>query len=338
MTAPTASARPRARMPLSIWIVAVALPLLVGLIAVLIQVAWLPQLPDPIVVHWGLDGADGFAAPWTAMVLTGGLIGALVALFAAILGLARGPAPTPTHKLLAVTSLVVAVLVGGTVTASLGVQRGLGDAADAPSITPWLLGFAAISLVVGALAWFALPKAVSGAADTSPAEPLSLVPGERSVWIAETRLSGGAVAVILSAVGFAIAATVFAAVITDGLMWPLVLVPALLVLMCAAGIAWRVRVEPSGLSVRSQPFGWPRTRIPVSDIASVETAHVEPLAEFGGWGWRWAPGRSFGVISGSGEAIEVTRHDGRRFTVTVPDAATGAALLAAYAAERPGLR
>ena len=37
------------------------------------------------------------------------------------------------------------------------------------------------------------------------------------------------------------------------------------------------------------------------------------------------------MISHGGEAIEVTRRDGRRFTVTVDDAATGAALLAAYA-------
>lgn len=321
----------RSRMPLSVWVVAVALPLIVGLAAVAVQFAWLPELPDPIAIHWGTDGADGFAPAWATTVLTAGLTLGLVGLFAAILGAARGPAPTAIHKILAVSSLGVTVLVCGTVTASVGIQRGLDDAADAGAITPWLLGSLMVALGAAVIAWVLLPKSVAPATELSRAEPLTLVPGERSVWIAETRLSGGAVAIILLAIGFAIAATVFAVAVTDGLIWPILFVPVLLLVLCAAGISWRVRVDPSGIVVRSQPFGWPRTRIDAADIASVGTSTVEPLAEFGGWGWRWAPGRNFGVIARSGEAIEVTRRDGRRFTVTVDDAATGAALLAAYA-------
>jgi len=317
-------------MPLSVWIVAVALPLLVGLVAVAVQLAWLPELPDPIAIHWGADGADGFGPVWSTTVLTAGLTIGLVGLFAAILLSARGPAPTAIHKILAVSSLAVSVLLCGTVTASVGIQRGLEDAADAPDITPWLIGSVLVGLGAAAIAWAVLPRSVAVATELSRAEPLTLAPGERSVWIAETRLSGGAVTVILLAVGFAIAATAFAIIVSDGLVWPLAFIPVLLVLMCASGISWRVRVDPSGLTVRSQPFGWPRTRVAASDIASVDTSHVEPLAEFGGWGWRWAPGRNFGVIARGGEAIEVTRRDGRRFTVTVDDSATGAALLAAY--------
>lgn len=321
----------RSRMPLSVWIVAVAVPLLVGLVAIAVQLAWLPQLPDPIAIHWGTDGADGFAPAWTTIALTAGLTVGVVGLFAGILAAARGPAPTAIHKVLAVSSLFVSVMLGGTLTASVGIQRGLDDAADAPDITTWLVGSLLVAFGAAAIAWVLLPKSVVAAPAMSPAEPLRLVPGERSVWIAETRLSGGAVAIILVAVGFAIAATAFAIIVTDGLVWPLVVIPVLLVLLCAAGISWRVRVDPSGIVVRSQPFGWPRTRIAAADIAAVDTSHVEPLSEFGGWGWRWAPGRNFGVISRGGEAIEVTRRDGRRFTVTVDDAATGAALLAAYA-------
>lgn len=321
----------RSRMPLSVWIVAVVLPLLVGLVAIAVQLAWLPELPDPIAIHWGTDGPDGFAPAWTAIALTAGFTIGVVGLFAGMLAAARGPAPTAIHKLLAVSSLFVSVALGGTLTASVGIQRGLDDGADAPDITAWVIGFLLVGLGAAAIAWVLLPKSVVPAAELSPAEPLRLSPGERSVWIAETRLSGGAVTVILFAVGFAVAATVFAIVVSDGLVWPLVFIPVLLLVMCVSGISWRVRVDPAGLTVRSQPFGWPRTRIAASDIASVDTSHVEPLAEFGGYGWRWAPGRNFGVITRSGEAIEVTRRDGRRFTVTVDDATTGAALLAAYA-------
>ena len=68
-----------------------------------------------------------------------------------------------------------------------------------------------------------------------------------------------------------------------------------------------------------------------ADIESVKMVQVEPLAEFGGWGWRWTPEGGLGVVARAGEGILVVLRDGRRFTVTVDDAETGAALLAAYA-------
>lgn len=52
---------------------------------------------------------------------------------------------------------------------------------------------------------------------------------------------------------------------------------------------------------------------------------------FLGWGIR-VIGRRIGVLIREGEAIEVTRTDGRVFIVTVPQAARGAALLNAVAA------
>ncbi|QEO09722.1 DUF1648 domain-containing protein [Protaetiibacter larvae] len=334
MTTPVRPAR--SRMPLSIWIVAVVLPLIAAATAVAVQLAWLPELPDPVATHWGTEGPNGFAPPWASPVLTGGVVLGLAGMFALSLGTARGAAPTATHKLLAVLSLSVAVFLGVTVTASLGVQRGLDDARDAPGLGGWLLVAAVIALALGAVAWFLLPKAVSPTEDATPAAPMPLVPGERTVWIATTRVQGGAIVAILSAVGFALAASLFAIVVSDGLVWPLALIPLLLLVMCAIGTVWRVRVDSTGITVGSRPFGVPRTRIAVSDISRVETRHVEPLADFGGWGWRWAPGRSFGVVTRRGEAIEVQRRDGRRFTVTVDDAATGAALLAAYTATAAG--
>jgi hypothetical protein len=150
------------------------------------------------------------------------------------------------------------------------------------------------------------------------------------------RVSDGALAAILLAVGLATVGTVAATVVSDGLVWPLLLLPVLLFALCALGIAWRVRVDANGIVVRSLPLGRPRTRIPAREIASVKAVRVEPLAEFGGWGWRWSPVGGFGVIARGGDAIQVERRDGRRFTVTVDDAETGAALLAAYAASATG--
>lgn len=322
----------RARLPLSLWVVAVALPLIAAATAVAIQLAWLPQLPDPIATHWSGAGPDGFGPAWSTTALTAGLAVGLTAMFAAFLATARGVAPTAMHKILAVGSLVVTVFLCGSLTATVGVQRGLPDARDAPEVGGLLLVFLGISLVVGVIAWFALPKAVASLSRIAPAEPLPLVAGERSAWIATTHLHAGAIAALLVAVGVAGGSAAFAVAVGGGAIWPIALVPLLLLVLCAAGISWRVRVDSGGIVVRSQPLGWPRIRIPVGDIARVETSEVEPLSEFGGWGWRWAPGRSFGVIARRGPAIEVVRHDGRRFTVTVDDAETGAALLAGYVA------
>jgi hypothetical protein len=120
-------------------------------------------------------------------------------------------------------------------------------------------------------------------------------------------------------------------------MWPLLLVPVVVLALSAMGIAWRVRVDAAGLTVRSLPFGWPRRRIRLDQIDAVKTVQVTPIAEFGGWGWRWGAAGS-GVVVREGQGILVVLRDGRRFTVTVDDAETGAALLAAYAASATEIR
>jgi hypothetical protein len=53
---------------------------------------------------------------------------------------------------------------------------------------------------------------------------------------------------------------------------------------------------------------------------------------------RLVPNGSFGIVLRAGEALQVTRRDGRRFTVTVDDAATAAALLEALSSRVRGAR
>lgn len=328
----TESARPaRTRLPLSLWVVAVIMPCFVWLAAVVVQLAWLPELPDPVAIHWGAEGPDGFAAAWTSLTLTAGLGVGLTGLFALIMATTRGTGPTAVHKLLAVVSLGTAFLTGITVSASLGVQRGLDDARDAPDFGGWVAAAGGIAVLAAVAAWFALPKALRPGDSAAGAEPLRLWPGERSVWIATVRVSGGIVAVVVVGIGIAVAATAFALAVAGGRMWPMLLVPAFVLAVGLMGMAWRVRVDATGLTVRSIPFGWPRRRIRVEHIDAVKTVRVNPLADFGGWGWRWGAAGT-GVVAREGQGILVVLHDGRRFVVTVDDAETGAALLAAYAA------
>lgn len=332
MTAAPTPRPPRARLPLSMWVVAVAVPLVVGATAVALQLAWLSQLPNPIAVHWGTSGPDGYGAAWTAPVLSAALSLGLTAMFAAFLATARQPAPTASHKFLAVLSSVTAVFLGGTITASLALQRGLSDARDAPGIEAPMGVALAAALLLGILFWFALPKGVSAYAPAAaPTPALSLTPGERGVWIATTRVPTGLAVAIIGLFGITIALAVFLIAFSEGRAWALVFAPILIATAAAVAVSWRVRVDAGGLLVRSLPLGWPRVRIRPDEIERVQTPHVEPLSEFGGWGWRWAPARAFGVVTRSGPAIDVLRRDGRRFVVTVDDAETGAALLAAYA-------
>ncbi|NED80899.1 DUF1648 domain-containing protein [Streptomyces sp. SID11233] len=86
-----------------------------------------------------------------------------------------------------------------------------------------------------------------------------------------------------------------------------------------------VTVDRRGLTV-SGVLPWPRIRIPLDRIEAADSRRINPLAEYGGWGYRIRPGRT-GVMIRSGEGIVADLAGGRQFAVTVEDSATAAALL-----------
>lgn len=92
----------------------------------------------------------------------------------------------------------------------------------------------------------------------------------------------------------------------------------------------RVTVDHWGLRVVPVLTGIPLRRIPLHDVARAEAVRALQPLEWGGWGYRWRPGRRAVVLRG-GPALGVTTTRGRRFAVTVPDADTGAALLRSLA-------
>lgn len=122
----------------------------------------------------------------------------------------------------------------------------------------------------------------------------------------------------------------------DGLSWlPTTLAAALFVLI-ATTMAFTVRVDAHGLTVRSL-FGLPRFRVALADVDAVDSVDVRPLRHFGGWGLRRRDG-VFGVIMRRGAAIRVRRRNGTFFVVTVRDAQTGAQMLGTRVrAHRAGL-
>jgi len=312
--------------------VAVIAPAAITAVAMGLQLAAAPSLPDPVAIHWGAAGtADGWGPAWLTLLMTVAVGLGVPWLMAAtaVVGLRRGDRG-PVYRLLAALAVATSAFLGTLSTGSVLIQRGIAAAEDAPSILPVLVlaGFIAVGAGLGG--WFVQPdERPTRAARTATMDP-PLGATERAVWVRSVRLAKGGFLVLGAALlllvvvsALAIAASDDAAVIAT-----LIVVVLVLIALIAMTAVFRVRVDAAGLAVTSA-IGFPRVRIPVDEIDRVEVVEVSPMGEYGGWGLRWAPGGGFGVVLRSGPGIRVHRTGGKVFTVTVDDAETGAALLSA---------
>ncbi len=284
-----------------------------------------------VAVHWGPDGAaDGFAPAWTVPVFTA-LVGGGLPLLLGVMLLAsppRGGLPSPTHKLLASVAVGVAALAVGLGIWMLASQQG-GSAPPQVGLG-LLIGFGAAALL-GAAGWIAMPRAVVAAPRAREPLALDLADGERAAWVGTTRLSRGVVGAIVAGVLAALGITVTATIVSDGAAWPMLLLPVVLGALLVATSSFTVRIDEAGLVARGA-LGAPSWRIPAADVQRAAAVDVSPFGDFGGWGVRYAAGRRSGIVVRAGEALEVTRRDGRSLVVTIDDADAAAALLTAVAA------
>lgn len=286
--------------------------------------AWRDELPAQVAIHWGSDGPDGFSS--LAALLVGSVVGgaaSTVALWAYAFWAGR----VRTVRQLAVgLGVGITTLVAGITVGTLAPQRGLADGADVGGVGGPLTLAVVAALVLGLLAALAVPRdapspELDRPRDDAPRIPLTA--DERAVWVRRTASSTGVVIVLLAAV------FVTATVIVAG-SWPLLVVPVALVLLSLAMFSWTVTVDDTGLTVRST-LGVPRRHLPIDEIVDAGVDHVVPLRDFGGYGWRTSTDGRTGVVIRGGETLEVRSTGGRRFVVTVDDAATAAALLNALA-------
>lgn len=145
-----------------------------------------------------------------------------------------------------------------------------------------------------------------------------------------TRLGPGVVViavVALAALGLAL--TIQAVSTPTELLLP-ASIGLLVIALAVSTLSWRITIDHRGLRVRSA-MGWPRATIAPDQIESVSVVSVDPIGEFGGYGWRWAPDGRSGIVLSKGEAIQVTRMNGKKFIVTMHDAQRGAEALATVA-------
>ncbi len=312
--------------------VALVAPLVVAAGAAALVWSWREHLPDPIATHWGAHGPDGFSSLTVVMWIIALAVGGVSAVLAlSILPFLRRGGRGPTVRFLGATALWLAVFTGVLLVWSIAIQRGLADAAEAPGLG-WAI---VVSMVVGAIAavggWYAQPAQQANPMFRSAGTPVELVPGETVAWMRSVTMSRGLMAVLIATP--VLCALGGAAFLGQGAIeagWLLIGSAAVLALAVVTMTAFRVSINAKGLTVRSWA-GWPRRRIALREIASVEVREVNGLADFGGLGWRMRPDAS-GVILRNGPAVWVTRREGRGFAVVVDDAAVAAGVLQAFVA------
>lgn len=309
------------------------LPVLISVIAALVMVSWLPELPNPIATHWGVNGVNGYGPAALLIFLPLGIT-LLFSLFATggALGHAPGHGLAWTQKFLVVTSIWLSTMLSVGIAGSLALQRGLKDASSAGEPGTALAVGAAVGLVLAVVAWFLLPKTDSSGAQGVTPPAVALAQSERVSWSRTVSASPVVFSIVGITMVVALGASLYSLLAAEGGVWTALLGVLLVVLVASTTTIWRVSVDRRGLTVRSV-FGWPRVWVPLDAVASVQVVTVNPSADFGGWGFRMAPGRRTGIIMRAGDGIEVTRTNGKRFVVTVDDAATGAGVLAALAAQ-----
>lgn len=312
----------------------IGLPVLVTVAGIYLQLSWWNQLPDPVAIHWGVSGVvDGFGPKAMVLWMTGLLgVGLPLLMTVPVLVTLRRGVRGPNLRFMVAIAAFFSVFMVWLFTGSLYIQRGLVDATETGSIGPVLGSGILIGVVVGVLAWFLQPRQEPVVAEEA-AVPLSVGPTEKAVWTADVGISVPVIIAIgLTALASAVGA---AAVWFSGQIGAAVGLTVVAVTFGVLAVGFSratVMVDERGLSVKAA-LGWPRFAVPIEDVVSVATQEVSGLAEFGGYGIRAIPG-AFGVILQSGDAISVTRQNGRRFVVTVDDAGTGAGLLQAYAQRR----
>ena len=313
--------RPRPPHRLATTVTALVVPLSVLAATVLVALAWAPRLPDPVATHWsGADVPDGFgslASLLAVPLVVGGLLAA--GLWALAFWLGRD---TSTRRIAAGFASGTAAFLSATTLGTLHGQLDLADAAAAPGVGATLGLAFGVALPVGVVVALVVPR-TPHQPTTAPVDAAApradLAPTERAAWsstvTSRAALVGGGVAALTTA-GLAV-----------GLGTPaMLLVPVALLALAAAMFVLRVSVDGRGLVARS-PLGWPTVHVPLDEVVAARAVAVDPLGEFGGWGYRVGQDGRVGVVLRRGEAIEVERTGGRVNVVTVDDAARAASLL-----------
>jgi hypothetical protein len=306
----------------------ITVPALVAAAASIVGMLLLPDLPETLAVHWGVDGTvdrtDGLGS-YIAIVAI------LVPAFSlAVAGFSIAPLRHGASRLYARTVVAISVWFGVFISLSMFLsvqaQRGVTDplTVQLSGVGRGLVIGVIAATVLAVLAVLLTPRLplTEGLGGEVASTPLGA--GEKVYWSRLARSPRGVIAIpIVVIVGLAVLFTIVGLPIWATLVVDLVLASLMTTL------SWRVVVDQRGLTVTGL-FGFPRFHVPLESVVAAAAIDVTALGQYGGWGVRF--GRTgWGVITRSGSAIEVQRSTGANFVVTVDDAETAAGLLTGLA-------
>lgn len=292
------------------------------LVLAIVTALVVPQLPDPVATHFGVDGmADDFGPRAAAWPLVVGVTTIVAGILTAITWTTRTP-PAGMGWLL---GLPVGVVwgVGGVMLATLVPQMGRADAVGA-RVSPWVI---VLALAVGVLVTAGASRLANldmPPATTAPAPQAAVradLPDDRTaLWHGHSPTGRGPV---LLAGGIAIAGVV--AGIYGG--WWLTTLLVAVAGVVVASTTFATTIGPRGIHVVGSVLGWPRVTVPLDTVTSAQATRIRPR-QFGGWGVRMQPGlATTAVVTTAGPALELHRTDDSRLLVSLDDAAEAAAVV-----------
>lgn len=303
------------------WLVIGLVPAALVVLPRLPALAWADQLPDPMAVNFSLTGSPQSAMSlWASEAISGGL--ALMIWLAGAVMVRRAPAWRVRRAVAAFTVAMLGFLaLLGIAVLLANMDAATWQQAQMPAWTLVLTMLGAAAL--GYLAWLLCghPPAVDAPRGGLPltVEPPTANAAPGTVW--EGTSSNGWLLTIFAGIGGTLL------VLAPQLSWWLLPTGVFVALLGLGTGTLHVRCDANGLTVRYGLLGWPVQRIPMAEIRAAYAVDLDP-AEWGGWGYRWAPRQNgTAAVTRRGPAIVVQRKDGRRFAVTVDDAATGAGVL-----------
>jgi hypothetical protein len=320
-------------------IIGLGVPLVILALSLAVMVWALTDLPNPVAVHWGPSGApDAFGSPWLAIVLLPVVVLAYLVLPLLVLNRSSDRGPTANQRILLAVGPFLSTVLGVLLAGGLAMQRGLDDATAGPSILPVVALAFGGGIVMGVASWLILPAAPEVETSDDGVLPVRrLGPEETAVWIRFVSPRGRVLAIILVLGAVAAVAGITVVAFVQPTATLLFILPALALVLAYACSYWTLTVDRRGLLLRGG-LAWPTIRVPLDQIESARVIDVDPLADFGGWGLRWAPGAT-GIVVRRGDALEVARKGRRNLVVTLDRPAPGAELLNAFVLrERGGVR
>lgn len=311
----------RAALAATIWV-----PLAIVVAAEVVVIAVGTTGSPLLITHWGAD-SDHTGPWWTYAILVAAIGFPVIAVMGFFMARAT--------RVAGANAWMPAIAMGITVFHAIGMGVGsvvLNASPLAPALP--LAGGVILAVAAAVLTWWLLPREGPGRDNVRGADAFPVRPSEVAAWTGRVGLPAWFMAIIATAAAILIVLGVSLLLIIGPRLWPIFLAPALLLSVLLVTAQFVVSAGPHGFTVRSV-IGWPRLHIPASNLAKAGVIAIDPMSDFGGWGFRWVIGPThkgrWGVLTRRGPSLEVFRNDGRSIVVTVDDPGTPAAILETYA-------